>query len=75
MKLLARIAMAAVAALGVALVSALVLTIIDLYLSGHGYPTLSEPLGASYSAADLLLLTASFSAAALVWWASGRMFR
>jgi hypothetical protein len=50
---------------------ALVLTVIDLYLSGHGLRLLSAPLldwsGVHLSLADLLFLTAAVAGAWLTW--------
>jgi hypothetical protein len=57
---------------------AIVLAVADLYLSGHGYPTLSAPLldwpalGVHLSPADLLFLGAVVIGGALVWRGTAR---
>ena len=73
-----RLLLAVVAGVGTALVAAVALAVADIYLSGHGMRTMSGPfidvagLGVHLSAADVLLLGATFIAAGATWRLSGR---
>jgi hypothetical protein len=61
------------AGVGVAVLAALVLTVIDLYQAGHGQPQLSRPwldvaeLGVHLSRADIVFLLAAVLGAWLTW--------
>lgn len=56
-----------------AVVSAIGLAIVDLYLSGHGYASIRTPLSfTTMSLADLMLVFFVFGSMAFVWRASGR---
>jgi hypothetical protein len=61
------------AGVGVAVLAALVLTVVDLYQAGHGQPLLSRPwmevsdLGVHLSRADVVLLLATALGAWLTW--------
>jgi hypothetical protein len=61
------------AGLGTALVVAMVLVVLDLYLTGHALGTISGPLldwpalGVHLSLADILMLVAAALAAAITW--------
>jgi hypothetical protein len=61
------------AGLGTALVTAIALTVLDLYLSGHALGTITGPLldwpalGLHLSLADVLMLAAAALAAGLTW--------
>lgn len=56
-----------------AVVVAIVIAVVDLYLAGHGLPVLSRPLldwaagGIHLSLADVLFLSAAVLAAAITW--------
>ena len=59
--------------LGVAVLVALVLTILDLYLAGHGIPPIGRPwldveqLGIHLSRADVMFLGAAVLGAGITW--------
>jgi hypothetical protein len=61
------------AGLASALVVAIALTVVDLYLTGHGLASLSEPLldwsagGVHLSLADVIFLVAAVLATAITW--------
>lgn len=61
------------AGVGLAVLVALVLTVVDLYQAGHGQPLLSRPwlevakLGVHLSRADIVFLLAAVLGAALTW--------
>ena len=61
------------AGIGTALVTAVALTVLDLYLTGHALGTVARPLldlpalGVHLSIADAILLGAAALAAALTW--------
>ena len=72
-KSLLRLALSAAAAIGAAVVAALVLTIADLYLTGHGHASISReiiawpPAGIYLSLADVLMLLAAAATAIVAW--------
>jgi hypothetical protein len=61
------------AAFGVAVLVAIALTVVDLYLAGHGRPPLGRPwldlddVGIHLSRADIVFLLAAVLAAAFTW--------
>jgi hypothetical protein len=61
------------AGVGVAVLAALILTVVDLYQAGHGQPLLSRPwlevsdLGVHLSRADIVFLLAAVLGAWLTW--------
>ncbi len=61
------------AGVGSALVVAIAITVVDLYLTGHGMAPLNEPLvnwsagGIHLSLADIIFLGAAALAAAITW--------
>lgn len=71
-----RFLLVAGAAFGAAVIAALGLTIVDLYLTGHSLPSLGQEfllvpgLGIASSVSDLLMLAAAVAAGAAAWWAS-----
>ena len=73
-KIIARLTLAAATALGTALVAAIVLAVVDLYLTGHGHASLMKEYwvapewGVNMSIADFILLTGSLLAGSYVWW-------
>jgi hypothetical protein len=68
-----RLLLSLLAGLGSAILVAIGLAILDLYLTGHGLQSMSEPLldwsevGIHLSLADLIFLGAAALAAALTW--------
>ena len=68
-----RVALSFAAGRASALVVAILIAIVDLYLSGHGMAPLNAPLlnwaaaGAHLSLADLIFLAAAALAAAITW--------
>ena len=73
-RIIARLTLAAATMLGAALAAAIVLAVVDLYLTGHGHASLMKEYwvapewGVSMSLADFILLGASFLAGGYVWW-------
>lgn len=69
----ARLLVSLGAGLGIAVLVALVLTIVDLYLAGHGMPPIGRPwldveqLGIHLSRADVIFLGAAVLGAAVTW--------
>ena len=61
------------AAFGVAVLVAIALTVVDLYLAGHGRPLIGRPwldieqLGVHLSRADVIFLVAAVLAAGYTW--------
>jgi hypothetical protein len=68
-----RLLLSLLAGFGAAIVAAILLAVVDLYLSGHGLRTLGGPwldwsaAGVHLSRADVLLLVAAGLAAAVAW--------
>ena len=68
-----RLFLALVAGLGTAMIVAIVLTILDLYLTGHGQGSITTPLldrpalGVHLSLADMIVLVAAVLAAGITW--------
>ena len=68
-----RLLLSLMAGLGSAILVAIALAIVDLYLTGHGYESLSTPLldweggGIHLSLADVIFLAAAALAAAITW--------
>jgi len=68
-----RLLISLVAAFGVAVLVAIVLTVVDLYLAGHGKPPLGRPwldldnVGVHLSRADVMFLLASVLTAGFTW--------
>ena len=73
MTIFRRLALAFAATVVVAIIAAIALAILDLYLSGHGYAdirkeSISWPAaGVHLSIADIVLLLLALAAGALVW--------
>jgi hypothetical protein len=69
----ARLLVSLGAGLGIAVLVALVLTIVDLYLAGHGMPPISRPwldvaqLGIHLSRADVMFWGAAVLGAGVTW--------
>ena len=72
-QLLLRLLMSTVAAIGVAIVVVLALTIVDLYLVGHGHSSINREVlawrsgGVSLSVAVTILLVSVFGAWCAAW--------
>lgn len=72
-EIIRRLVFSTLAALGTMLIVVLVLTIADLYLVGHGYPSINRELltwpgvGTSMSLADILLLLPGLAAWCVTW--------
>lgn len=68
-----RLLLSLIAGLGSAVLVAIVLAIVDLYLTGHGFQSLSGPLldwpnvGVHLSLADVIFWGAAVFAAAITW--------
>lgn len=66
-----RLLLSLLAGLGSAIVAAIALAIVDLYLTGHGYPSPRAPLvdwpGIHLSLADMIFLATAALAAAITW--------
>jgi hypothetical protein len=69
----ARLLLSLAAGFGVAILVAIILTVVDLYLSGHGLPLLGRPWlaveqwGVHLSRADVAFLSAAVLAAGVTW--------
>lgn len=78
MKWHVRLLVAAGVALALGVISALVLTIVDLYLTGHGQPSIHQAdivvpgISAKLSLSDLLLLASIFLPGFATWLLLGR---
>ena len=78
MSLLARLGISAAAVLVAAVTAAVVIAIVELYLTGHGLGSItnemiSEPWGVHMSVADIILLVVAALAGALTWWLAGKL--
>lgn len=64
--------------LGTGIAAALVLTILNLYLSGHGHDFLLQEIitwdagGVRLSPGDLIMLAAALLSGGLIWYLTGR---
>ena len=73
----ARLGTSAAAGIGAAIVSALVVTVIDLYLTGHGYGSITRevltwaPAGVHLSIGDIGMLVTAIAAAVSTWCLAG----
>lgn len=71
---LARLAVTAGVVIGTAVVVAIAAGILDLFLAGHGYGSISKAvinersLGVHLSVADLMLLLFAAMAGCITWW-------
>ena len=61
-----------IVAIVAAFITAIVVTIADLYLTGHGYPSISREVLPAMSPADVLLLGVTLAAWLGTWFALGR---
>jgi len=72
-KPLARLAIAVAAGLGAGVLIAVAVAIADLYLSGHGYPSITrewitnDAWGVHMSAGDVMLLAGALIAGVITW--------
>jgi hypothetical protein len=74
---LARLGISIAAGIGAAVVAALIVTVIDLYLTGHGYGSITRevitwaPAGVHLSIGDLGMLATVIVVAVLTWYVVG----
>jgi hypothetical protein len=72
-RLLGRLAFAVAVALGTMVTAAIVIAVVDIYLTGHSLPSLGEPLvswpalGVRMSRADAILVVATVGAGIGAW--------
>lgn len=77
MKLLTRFVASTAAGIGAAFVAALVVALIDLYLTGHGYGSITrevitwDPAGVRMSIGDVVMLLAVIGTAGSTWYLTG----
>lgn len=73
MKLFLRFGVSIASGIGAAILSALIVVLADLYLTGHGFPSIRreivswEPVGVFLSAGDIGFLMASIIATIITW--------
>ncbi|MFH1603091.1 MAG: hypothetical protein ABIH03_04215 [Pseudomonadota bacterium] len=77
MSILVRLVVSTVAGFGAGVVAALVVTVIDLYLTGHGYGSITcevitwSQAGVHLSIGDLVMLMTVIVAAVSTWYRAG----
>ena len=77
MNTLARLGTSAAAGIGAAIVAALIVTVIDLYLTGHGYGSITREVvtwaqaGVHLSIGDAGMLVTAIAAAVSTWYLAG----
>jgi hypothetical protein len=75
--MLIRLAISAAAGIGAAVVAALIVTVIDLYVTGHGYGSITREVitlaqaGVHLSIGDLAMLITAVAAAVSTWYLMG----
>jgi hypothetical protein len=73
-RMLVRLGISAGAGVAAAIAAALLLTVLDLYLTGHGHPSVTREVitwahaGVHLSIADLGMLVTGIAVAALTWY-------
>ena len=78
MNTLTRLGASAAAGLGAAIVAALIVTVVDLYLTGHGHDSITrgviawEQAGVDLSIGDVGMLVTAIAAAVSTWYFAGR---
>ncbi len=78
MRMLARLGISTAAGMAGAVLAALLVTVLDLYLTGHGHASVSREVitwthaGVHLSIADLGMLMTGIVVAALTWHLAGR---
>ena len=70
--MIARLVASVAAAIATLVVTVLVLTIVDLYLTGHGYASINRTVALSMSPSDMVLIAAVLAAWLGTWFAFGR---
>ena len=70
--MIARLLASTVVAIVAMFVTVLVVTIVDLYLTGHGYPSINQEIALAMSVSDVVLLAVTIAAWLGTWWAFGR---
>jgi hypothetical protein len=74
---LIRLAISAAAGLGAAVAAALIVTVVDLYVTGHGYGSITREVitlaqaGVHLSVGDLAMLITAVVVAVSVWYVMG----
>ncbi|MES2482942.1 MAG: hypothetical protein V4609_13165 [Pseudomonadota bacterium] len=77
LNLLVRLGISAAAGFGALVLAAFVVTLIDLYMTGHGYPSITrevitwDPAGVHMSIGDVGMLSAMVVAAVSIWYLTG----
>ena len=71
--MIARLVASFAAAIATAVVTVLALTIVDLYLTGHGYASINRTVAFSMSPSDIVLIAAVLAAWLGTWFAFGRL--
>lgn len=75
--MLVRLVISVVAGVGAAVTAALIVTVIDLYVTGHGYGSITREVitlaqaGVHLSIGDLVMLTTAIAVAVLAWYRVG----
>jgi hypothetical protein len=78
MSMLVRLGISTAAGMAAAVAAALLVTVLDLYLTGHGHPSVTrevltwEHAGVHLSIADVGMLMTGIVVAALTWHLAGR---
>lgn len=73
MSILGRLSISAGAGISAGVITALAVTVVDLYLTGHGYASITEEIitwaqgGVHMSLGDLAMLLVAIAAASLAW--------
>lgn len=76
--MLVRLGISAAAGIGAAVVAALIVTVIDLYVTGHGYGSITHEVitladaGVHLSAGDVAMLITAVVAAISTWYLVGQ---
>ncbi|HEV8520584.1 MAG TPA: hypothetical protein VGQ54_18555 [Burkholderiales bacterium] len=73
LSVLGRLGMSAAAGIGAGVVAAIIITVIDLYITGHGYGSITREIitwataGVHLSIGDLVMLVAVIAVAGSTW--------
>jgi hypothetical protein len=73
MSMLGRLAISTAAGMGAGLVAAVIVVVIDLYITGHGYGSIMQelitwgPVGVHLSIGDLVMLVTVIAVAGSTW--------
>lgn len=75
--MLVRLCLSVAAGIGAAVVAAIIVTVIDLYVTGHGYGSITREVitpdqaGVHLSLGDLSMLAAAMAVAVSTWYLTG----